>query len=539
LYTTRGLAWPSAFLGQLACYSWSNHLEMTQLGASLNPGDLFLIQERPSSRDEEMLDGSGNNVPKLVPACSVIIPAHNEEKVLARCLDALLADSEPGELEVVVAANGCTDRTVAIARSYGNRVRVVEIPEASKHAALNAGDAAATVFPRAYLDADITISAAAIRAVAGELDRTGALAGAPRAMIDFDGCPAIIRSFYRIWCELPWFTDNLIGSGIYVLSAAGHARVGAFPEITNDDQYVHDLFETRERITASSHQFLVRPPRTVEGLIRRRTRTLTGQRELDKRFGPLPGRAPRVSLINLLRRRRANVSDLLVFAVITQIAAFAAARKEWRGDRGWERDETSRTILVPMLPAAGRQPVPGIFGKMANGARSVLDPMMWLHSLRILHYYNYSHVREKRKITMGTDQVFAPNVSIANGERITLGNRCHVGERVCLWAGNATGRITLGDDVMIGPATFVTASDYGLEEGTPPAFQPKNERNVVIGNGVWIGANAVITAGVTIGDGCIIGAGSVVTRDLPANMICAGVPARPIKPRPKRAGSLT
>jgi acetyltransferase-like isoleucine patch superfamily enzyme len=86
---------------------------------------------------------------------------------------------------------------------------------------------------------------------------------------------------------------------------------------------------------------------------------------------------------------------------------------------------------------------------------------------------------------------------------------------------------------------MVTASDYGLTEGTPPAFQSKNERDVVIGNGVWIGANAVITAGVTIGEGCIIGAGSVVTHDLPANMICAGVPAQPIKPRPKCTGAPT
>ena len=84
---------------------------------------------------ENMLDRT-DKLPELVPALSVIIPAHNEEKVLARCLDALLADSEAGELEILVAANGCTDRTVEIARSYGDRVGVIEIPEASKHAAL-------------------------------------------------------------------------------------------------------------------------------------------------------------------------------------------------------------------------------------------------------------------------------------------------------------------------------------------------------------------------------------------------------------------
>jgi glycosyltransferase involved in cell wall biosynthesis len=284
------------------------------------------------------------------PAFSVVIPAHNEESVLPRCLDALLAGSEPGDLEIVVAANGCTDRTVEIAKSYGDRVIVVEVLEASKHAALNAGDRAALVFPRVYLDADITVSAAAIRSVMAEMERTGALAGAPQAVIDLDGSSAIVRSFYRVWCETPWFTDNLVGSGIYVLSAAGHARLGAFPAITNDDQYVHDLFDVRERVTSNAFQFLVRPPRTVDGLIKRRARTLLGQRELDRRFGPLPGRARRMPLMELLRRRRVNVRDLVVYAFVAKMAAVAAARKEKRGDRSWERDESSRTA-PPATPA--------------------------------------------------------------------------------------------------------------------------------------------------------------------------------------------
>ena len=58
------------------------------------------------------------------PLASVVIPAHNEEAVLGRCLRVLLAGSTPGELDVVVVANACTDRTAEIAREAG--VRVVE-----------------------------------------------------------------------------------------------------------------------------------------------------------------------------------------------------------------------------------------------------------------------------------------------------------------------------------------------------------------------------------------------------------------------------
>ncbi len=66
-------------------------------------------------------------------------------------------------------------------------------------------------------------------------------------------------------------------------------------------------------------------------------------------------------------------------------------------------------------------------------------------------------------------------------------------------------------------------------EDIPTAWD--NKGDIVVGNDVWIGYEAVILAGVTIGDGAIIGARAVVTRDVPPYTIVGGVPAKPIRKR--------
>ena len=81
-------------------------------------------------------------------AGSVIIPAHDEAAVIARCLSSLFSEIDPAQLEVVVVCNGCSDGTPDVVTASGFPVRVVEIPEASKMKALTAGDAAARSFPR-------------------------------------------------------------------------------------------------------------------------------------------------------------------------------------------------------------------------------------------------------------------------------------------------------------------------------------------------------------------------------------------------------
>ena len=129
-------------------------------------------------------------------------------------------------------------------------------------------------------------------------------------------------------------------------------------------------------------------------------------------------------------------------------------------------------------------------------------------------------------MSVGSGTGIAPNVSFRNGERIAVGRDCHIGERCYLWAGDSEGRILIGDFVSLAPEVFITSSDYQFIAGKPFRSQPKNERDVRIGDDVWLGARVVVTAGVTIGDGCIVGAGAVVTKDLPEGAVAVGVPAR-------------
>ena len=78
----------------------------------------------------------------------------------------------------------------------------------------------------------------------------------------------------------------------------------------------------------------------------------------------------------------------------------------------------------------------------------------------------------------------------------------------------------------MGPGVRIFSSNHGTEAGENMNQQEWVEKDVVVGNDVWLGANAVIVPGVKIGDGAVIAAGAVVTKDVPARVMVAGVPAK-------------
>jgi acetyltransferase-like isoleucine patch superfamily enzyme len=92
-------------------------------------------------------------------------------------------------------------------------------------------------------------------------------------------------------------------------------------------------------------------------------------------------------------------------------------------------------------------------------------------------------------------------------------------------------RVTIGAHTLLAPGVFITDHTHNAARGILLQDQGIRSAPVVIGDDVWLGTKAVVLSGVTIGDGAIVGAGAVVTKDVPAHAIVAGVPARVIGER--------
>ena len=168
----------------------------------------------------------------------------------------------------------------------------------------------------------------------------------------------------------------------------------------------------------------------------------------------------------------------------------------------------------------------GRAARMVRGIGALVDPRAWLHMVKIINYYNYTHVAPLREMRVGASPSISPDAVFSNAVRIEIGDRVRIGSRCHIWAGPGTGQIRIGHDVLFGPEVMVTAASYDYNHGAPVTDQPMIEADIEIGDDVWLATRAVILPGARIGNGAVVAAGAVVKGEVPAFASVAGSPAR-------------
>jgi len=126
---------------------------------------------------------------------------------------------------------------------------------------------------------------------------------------------------------------------------------------------------------------------------------------------------------------------------------------------------------------------------------------------------------------VGEDVFIRPPLYVDYGSNIRIGARSFANFGLVALDVAA---ITIGEDCQIGPNVQLLTPTHPLEAG-PRRDKLEAAKPITLGDNVWLGGGVIVCPGVTIGDNTVVGAGAVVTRDLPANVVAVGNPAKVIR----------
>ena len=141
----------------------------------------------------------------------------------------------------------------------------------------------------------------------------------------------------------------------------------------------------------------------------------------------------------------------------------------------------------------------------------------WPHQVKIGNNCNLEH-----SIFLKFEGIWNKGPSIIIGDNVFLGNNCEF---------NIGNRIEIGNDTLIASGCKFIDHDHGISIGNTIRSQKGIQKEILIGNDVWLGCNVTVLKGIVIENGAIVGAGSIVTKSISKNEIWAGVPAKKIGER--------
>ena len=267
---------------------------------------------------------------------SVIIPAHNEAQLIGGCLTALLASTGAGQVQVIVAANGCTDQTATIAQGFvtqaavrGWSMQILDLPHGGKSGALNGADAVAVYPARAYLDADVSVSPDLLAQTVAALAIQKPAYTSGRVRITGQGWVA--RLYAAFWSRVPFMAQGVPGCGFFAVNGAGRTRWGVFPPIISDDTFVRLQFIPSERVLVNAtYDWPI--AEGFSNLVKVRRRQDAGVAEITRLYPALPcndGTPP----VRKLRLALSNPLAFLVYSAVALMVRLTPASPDWSRGR--------------------------------------------------------------------------------------------------------------------------------------------------------------------------------------------------------------
>lgn len=150
---------------------------------------------------------------------------------------------------------------------------------------------------------------------------------------------------------------------------------------------------------------------------------------------------------------------------------------------------------------------------------------------KILHWLERQQVRDYlSRMRTGHRVTVKAGLVVVNPGNVSLGDDVRINVNCVL---QAHAPVTIGNGTMIGANCLILTANHDMSERGVKALDTVRTEAVTVGADCWLGAGVIVLPGVCIGDGAVVGAGAVVSRDLPPETVCVGVPARPIRDRPR------
>ncbi|MEW6983297.1 glycosyltransferase family 2 protein [Colwelliaceae bacterium 6471] len=278
---------------------------------------------------------------------SIIIPAHNEAKLIGETIDNILMDNHLSDCEIIVVCNGCTDDTAQVANNYwlnnglvkSNQnisFHLLNTPIPSKTNALNLGIQHAKYSPIVLLDADILIDGLDIIKLVEHLYKSKLLAVSPRVKFDSKQSSLMVKAYYKVASCSNYNQFHRL-SNVIALSKEGVKRVGLFPELIADDEYLRRQFTVSEYSTVEYLHFTFICPKNLSNLLNVLTRVERGNLQLR--------------LLDIVDRTGAKLKGFspypLIFKPLFLVCkVYAKIKAKYQYKRGnivqWERDESNR-----------------------------------------------------------------------------------------------------------------------------------------------------------------------------------------------------